>query len=153
YVISERGGRTLSYLKWSTHHSYQNSSDPATRTTLIAIAKNPAKQSPMYACLLRGPNKLEMADLPVPQIKPGEVLVNFHAGGICGTDLEKIQGGYGPGGILGHEVSGVVGAVGNEVKGVKLGDRVVPHHHVPCFNCRLCELGDFTMCHFFRATN
>src|SRR5215467_932349 len=109
--------------------------------------------SQMLACLLRGPNQLEMADMPVPQVNRGQVLVNFHAGGICGTDLEKIQGGYGPGGILGHEISGVVEAVGKEVRTVKPGDRVVPHHHVPCYNCRLCERGDFTMCSFFKATN
>ncbi len=107
----------------------------------------------MQACLLREGNRLELANVPTPSTKRGEVLVRLKSGGICGTDLEKIQGGYGPGGILGHEVSGVVEAVGEGVEGIRIGDRVVPHHHVPCYACRLCQRGDFTMCDFFRTTN
>jgi len=77
----------------------------------------------------------------------------MRAGGICGTDLEKIHGGYGPGGILGHEVSGVIEEIGEEVTGLTRGDRVVAHHHVPCHRCYYCQRGDHTMCDSFRSTN
>ncbi len=107
----------------------------------------------MHACLLGNSNQVNLATVPEPVVKRGEVLVRFKAGGICGTDLEKIQGGYGPGGILGHEVSGIVEAVGQGVKKIQAGDSVVPHHHVPCYVCRLCQSGDFTMCEFFKTTN
>ena len=107
----------------------------------------------MHACLLQGPGKVILADIQLPSPKQGEVLVRFKAGGICGTDLEKIQGGYGPGGILGHEVSGIVEQVGNGVDRVGPGERVVPHHHVPCYNCSLCTRGDYTMCDMFKRTN
>jgi len=107
----------------------------------------------MHACLLGNSNQVDLATVPEPVVKRGEVLVRFKAGGICGTDLEKIQGGYGPGGILGHEVSGIVEAVGQGVKTIQAGDRVVPHHHVPCYACMLCQRGDFTMCEFFKTTN
>ncbi len=107
----------------------------------------------MHACLLKEGYRLELANVPTPSARRGEVLVQFKSGGVCGTDLEKIQGGYGPGGILGHEVSGVVEAVGEGVERTRVGDRVVPHHHVPCYACRFCQVGDFTMCDSFRTTN
>jgi len=107
----------------------------------------------MLACLLKGPGKVVLEDVPTPIPALGDVLVRLRAGGICGTDLEKIHGGYGPRVLLGHEVSGVVEQVGEEVKLLKPGDRVVAHHHVPCYNCYYCQHGDYTMCDSFKATN
>lgn len=107
----------------------------------------------MLACLLKGPGKVALEDVPIPKPALGEVLVRMRAGGICGTDLEKIHGGYGPGGILGHEVSGVIEHVGEGVRDLQRGDRVVVHHHVPCYNCYYCQHGDYTMCDSFKATN
>jgi L-iditol 2-dehydrogenase len=107
----------------------------------------------MLACLLKGPGKVVLEDVPVPTLRKGEVLVRFRAGGICGTDIEKIHGGYGPGGILGHEVSGTVEKVSRGVDNMAPGDRVVAHHHVPCYKCDLCKRGSYTMCESFRATN
>ena len=107
----------------------------------------------MLACLLKGPGKVALEDVPIPKPALGEVLVRMRAGGICGTDLEKIHGGYGPGGILGHEVSGVIEHVGEGVRDLQRGDRVVAHHHVPCYSCYYCQHGDYTMCDSFKATN
>ena len=107
----------------------------------------------MLACLLKGPGKAVLEDVPVPKLGHGSVLIRLRAGGICGTDLEKIHGGFGPGGVLGHEVSGTVEQVGKGVANLKPGDRVVAHHHVPCYNCHYCQHGDYTMCDSFKATN
>ncbi len=107
----------------------------------------------MLACLLKSAGKVDLEDVPVPKVGHGGVLIRFKAGGICGTDLEKIRGGYGPGGVLGHEVSGVVEQVGEGVQGLVRGDRVVPHHHVPCYSCYLCQRGDYTVCDSFKKTN
>ncbi len=107
----------------------------------------------MQACLLKEPGRVLLEDVATPALHQGEVLVRLQASGICGTDLEKIQGGYGPGGILGHEVSGTVEKTAEGVKGLQQGDRVVAHHHVPCYNCYLCKRGDYTMCDKFKKTN
>ena len=80
-------------------------------------------------------------------------MIKLAAAGICGTDIEKVHGAYGPGGILGHEVSGTIASVGEGVTDLKESDRVIAHHHVPCYNCEYCQHGDYTMCDFFRKTN
>src|SRR5438445_11176095 len=72
---------------------------------------------------------------------------------MCGPDVEKLDGGLGLGGILGHEVSGTVERLGESVEEFSKGDRVVAHHHVPCYNCHYCSRGDYTMCDFFKKTN
>jgi len=107
----------------------------------------------MLACLITGQGQAEITDVPIPGLQRGEVLVKLAAAGICGTDIEKVHGAYGPGGVLGHEVSGTIANVGDEVVGLKRKDRVIAHHHVPCYNCHYCQQGDHTMCDLFRKTN
>jgi L-iditol 2-dehydrogenase len=107
----------------------------------------------MLACFLDAPRKVAVRDVPVPNLAPGDILVRMEASGICGTDLEKIEGQLGPGGILGHEVSGTIERVAKDVTRYKPGDRVVAHHHVPCYQCVDCSRGDFTLCTEFKKTN
>jgi len=107
----------------------------------------------MLACLINGQGHAEITDVPVPRLRPGEVLVKLAAAGICGTDIERVQGAYGPGGILGHEVSGTIASVGDQVTDLRESDRVIAHHHVPCYECHYCRQGDHTMCDLFRKTN
>src|SRR5260370_27791236 len=107
----------------------------------------------MLACFLDAPKKVTIKDVPVPNLTHGDIMVRMEASGICGTDLEKIEGQLGPGGILGHEVSGTIEKVANDVTGYKPGDRVVAHHHVPCYQCIDCSRGDFTLCNEFKKTN
>ena len=107
----------------------------------------------MLACLLRGPGKAVLQDVPIPKLGEKDVLVRLEVAGICGTDVEKLDGGLGPGGILGHEVSGSIERLGESVEEFSKGDRVVAHDHVPCYNCHYCGRGDYTMCDFFKKTN
>jgi L-iditol 2-dehydrogenase len=107
----------------------------------------------MLACFLDAPNKVEVRDVPVPKLAPGDILVRMEASGVCGTDLEKIEGQLGPGGVLGHEVSGTIERVGDGITGHKPGDRVIAHHHVPCYRCADCSNGNFTLCNEFKKTN
>jgi L-iditol 2-dehydrogenase len=107
----------------------------------------------MLACFLDAPKKVRVRDVPIPNLAPGDILVRMEASGICGTDLEKIEGQLGPGGILGHEVSGIIEKVANDVTRYKPGDRVVAHHHVSCYQCPDCSRGDFTLCSEFKKTN
>ena len=107
----------------------------------------------MLACLINGQGDAEIKEVPVPKIQPGEVLIKLASSGICGTDIEKVHGAYGPGGILGHEVSGTIESLGNGVTDLRKSDRVIAHHHVPCYSCHYCQRGDHTMCGLFRKTN
>lgn len=105
----------------------------------------------MKVCVI-GPGKAVMEEQPVPVPGKSEVLISMRACGICGTDLEKLAGNYSST-ILGHEAVGVVEAVGTEVSGVSQGDRVFPHHHVPCYECHFCRNGSETMCPHFSRSN
>jgi L-iditol 2-dehydrogenase len=98
--------------------------------------------------------KVELAEVDVPLPGPGELLVQMKACGLCGTDLEKIRGEYTASmPVLGHEAAGVVSALGEGVAGFREGDRVFPHHHVPCYECYVCRAGDETMCDMYRKSN
>ena len=54
--------------------------------------------------------------------------------------------------MLGHELSGEVSRVGDEVTAIAVGDRVVVHHHAPCGECRRCRRGHETLCDRFKTT-
>jgi len=101
----------------------------------------------MRAGVYRGKGRVVVEDVPVPQIGPGEVLFRVAACGICGTDIKKIQHGFGhPPQILGHELAGTVVKVGAGVTRFKPGDRVVSFHHIPCGNCFYCERELYSQC-------
>ena len=101
-----------------------------------------------------GGPKVELAEMDVPVPGRGELVVKMEACGLCGTDLEKMRGEYTASmPILGHEAAGVISAVGDGVTSFKEGDRVFPHHHVPCYECYFCKAGDDTMCDMYRKSN
>ncbi len=113
----------------------------------------------MKSVLLRRPPgssgfRAEVLDVPVPPLRAGELLVEMKACGLCGTDIEKTLGQYTASmPVLGHEAVGVVAAVGDGVEGLKVGDRIFPHHHVPCLGCYYCRRGGETMCPEYRKSN
>jgi L-iditol 2-dehydrogenase len=93
-------------------------------------------------------------DTVVPSLGPGDILVRMQSCGICGSDVEKVFGKYGqPSMRLGHEPSGIIIDVGNDVKNFKKGDRVFTHHHVPCYECHFCTHGNETMCKKYYESN
>jgi len=66
----------------------------------------------MKAAVFRGIGEIEIADVPLPEPGPGEVLVQVHYCGVCGTDIEAYQTGmYEPGLVIGHEFAGEIVAV------------------------------------------
>jgi D-arabinose 1-dehydrogenase-like Zn-dependent alcohol dehydrogenase len=92
---------------------------------------------------------LVIRDVPLPSLERDEVLVQTHSCGICGTDLHILEGhGYVPHlpHILGHEPSGLVSAVGAEVQGLRIGDRVVPNLFFTCNECYYCRVGRHQQC-------
>jgi L-iditol 2-dehydrogenase len=96
---------------------------------------------------------IQLEEMPVPQIGPGEVLMRVEASGICGTDLLEWYRLHKAPLVLGHEVAGVVAAVGEGVEKYKEGDRICAAHHVPCNTCHYCLSGHHTVCDTLRQTN
>jgi propanol-preferring alcohol dehydrogenase len=94
---------------------------------------------------------LEIREIPVPEVTPGQILVRVEACGVCHTDLHAAEGDWPvkprPPFIPGHEGVGIVAAVGRDVRWVKEGDRVgVPWLHSACGRCRYCLTGWETLC-------
>jgi len=94
---------------------------------------------------------LEIEQVPVPDVPPGQILVKVEASGVCHTDLHAANGDWPVKPRLpfipGHEGVGFVAAVGAGVKGVKEGDRVgVPWLHTACGHCEHCITGWETLC-------
>jgi propanol-preferring alcohol dehydrogenase len=105
----------------------------------------------MRAMVLRGPGSmLVLAEVPVPVPGPGQVQVEVHACGVCRTDLHILDGeicGIRSPVIPGHEIVGVVSAVGSEVRTLHVGDRVgIPWLGGTCGSCRYCLGGRENLC-------
>lgn len=103
----------------------------------------------MKALMLKAINKLELADLPVPEIRPDELLIRTGATTICTSDINDIR--ENPFGIelpvvIGHEGAGTVTAVGEKVNGFRVGQRVATHPVHPCGNCQPCREGLSHLC-------
>lgn len=97
----------------------------------------------------KGPGNMELRETPVPEPRPDEVLLEVKAAGICGTDIHirHDQYPYWPPVIMGHEFSGVIVAVGSQVKDYQIGDRVVGEPHTKaCGRCELCRTGNIQLC-------
>lgn len=108
----------------------------------------------MKTASVKEPSIITVNETENPSLESGDILVQMHACGICGSDLEKVFGQYGqPSMRLGHEPSGVVVDVGSDVTEFKKGDRVFTHHHVPCYDCHFCNHGNETMCKKYSETN
>ncbi len=87
---------------------------------------------------------VRLNEVPIPNIKAGEVLVEVLASGICGTDvMEWYRIKKGPR-ILGHEIAGRI--VESKSKIYRKGQRVFVSHHVPCDRCKYCLAGNHTAC-------
>ncbi len=89
----------------------------------------------------------------LPQIGPGELLMAVHASGICGSDVMEWYRRPRAPTVLGHEVAGIVVAIGDGVPEFGVGDRIVATHHVPCLVCRYCLSGRETACEMLRQTS
>jgi L-iditol 2-dehydrogenase len=105
----------------------------------------------MQAAVYHGPNDVRVETVPVPAIGSGEVLIQVHSCGICGTDLKKIHtGSHSAPRIFGHETVGTIAAVGTGVKSFAVGDRVVVFHHIPCGGCYYCRKKTFAQCPVYK---
>ncbi len=96
----------------------------------------------------KGPGNLELREVEKPVPTKNEVLVDIAAAGLCGTDLhiKHDQTHYTTPVILGHEYSGVVEVVGEDVKDIRVGDKVVSPATAYCGQCFQCKTGHMNRC-------
>ncbi len=92
---------------------------------------------------------LQMQEVPLPSVGQTDVLVRVKAAGICHSDVHY-RAGVSPVRplplTLGHEIAGVVEAVGSQVACPAVGDRVCLHYLVTCGDCHYCRVGYEQFC-------
>jgi L-iditol 2-dehydrogenase len=102
----------------------------------------------MRAAVLAAPGRIEVAQIPVPEPGPGEVLVRVRACGICGSDLHFYRGELParPGNPIGHEFAGEIERLGPAVEGWSAGQRVAVEPVWVCRDCEYCRRGEPQLC-------
>lgn len=103
----------------------------------------------MRAIVFAEPGTFSLVEVPDPVPGPREVLVRVEAVGICGTDIHVLDGEFEPTRfpiIPGHETSGIVEAVGDQVSEFVPGDRVSVDPTLTCRECSYCSVGRFNLC-------
>jgi L-iditol 2-dehydrogenase len=99
--------------------------------------------------LAPGEERLELRDVAEPRLRPGHVVLDVAAAGICGTDLHIMKDEYrsDPPVTLGHEVAGTIRAIGEGVSGWRVGQRVVTETYFSvCGRCEHCRTGRPNLC-------
>jgi L-iditol 2-dehydrogenase len=128
-----------------------HASDMATQTTNAELRTKSSIPATMRAVVYRGINDLRLETVPVPHIGPGELLVKIATCGVCGTDLKKIHtGSHSAPRIFGHEMAGIIVAVGEGVTKFAVGERVMVFHHIPCGKCYYCRKHTFAQCSTYK---
>ena len=100
----------------------------------------------MKAFVVHAPRQSSIEDVPEPQAKPGEVVIDVLRAGVCGTDVEFFDGDMAYLGTgeakypmrLGHEWCGIVSAIGANVDEKWLGKRVTGDTMLGCQQCKRC---------------
>ncbi len=105
----------------------------------------------MTAAVLYGKEDVQIETVDVPEIGRGDVLVRVRAALTCGTDVKVFRRGYHarmivPPALFGHELGGDIVAMGKDVRGFKMGQRVVAANSAPCGNCFYCQHNQENLC-------
>ncbi len=108
----------------------------------------------MKQAVITSPRKVEFREVPVPELKAGDVLVRIMKMGICGSDVHVYCGNHPYVSypvVQGHEVSGVVERVGEKVDSLRVNDRVTIQPQVVCGECYQCAHGKYHICDNLRV--
>jgi L-iditol 2-dehydrogenase len=103
----------------------------------------------MKSLVLEKYNEFLLRETEVPEVKSGWVLIKVEACGICGSDVHGMDGSTGrrqPPVIMGHEASGTISKLGENVSNWKIGDRVTFDSTISCGECFYCQRGDINLC-------
>lgn len=106
------------------------------------------------ATLIEVPKKIEVIEMPEPEISENEFLVKMHACSLCYTDVKACMHGrhfyielYGLPWVPGHEMAGEIVEIGSQVEHMSVGQRVAVAPFNPCGSCPPCKLGAYRFCH------
>src|SRR6185437_14235199 len=105
--------------------------------------------APMRAVTFQAPGEVRVEDVAEPELAaPTDAIVRVEASGVCGSDLHIYHGRVKiePGFTIGHEYVGTVTAVGEEVRDLAVGDRVLGCFQTACGHCFFCHRGLFHKC-------
>ena len=109
----------------------------------------------MRKIILDEPYKMSQIECDIPQPKSDEVRIAVKRIGICGSD-PTIYRGLHPyvtfPVVLGHEISGVIEAVGENVPKERIGERVTVIPHLVCGKCEACQTKTYNFCEELRCT-
>jgi len=103
----------------------------------------------MKAAVVTDAYQINIEERPLPEVQNDEVLVKVACAGICGSDVTLFKGAHPfrkPPIIPGHEISGTVVKVGNDVYDHQAGERVMVNHTIPCGSCRYCQADAPNVC-------
>lgn len=99
--------------------------------------------------MVTAPGKVEFQTKTLPDLGIRDVLVQVKAAAICGSDLHIFKGMHPSAALpvsIGHEASGQIIAVGEEVQKYKVGDRVTIEPIIACGKCDFCMRGEYHLC-------
>lgn len=110
----------------------------------------------MKAAVLAGPKQIEIKELPIPEVGPGEIEITISACGVCGSDIHMWNTGKGwnpelTDFVMGHEFCGVVTNPGDS--DFNVGDRVVFWANMYCGECDMCKAGQEQLCREVNGMN
>lgn len=103
----------------------------------------------MFQEVMTAPGKIEFIETAIPEIAPNEVLVEMKRIGVCGSDVHVYHGKHPYVSYpltQGHEVSGAIAAVGKDVQGLSIGQKVTIEPQVYCGECHPCRNGKYNLC-------
>lgn len=103
----------------------------------------------MIEAQITSPGHVRVQEAPPPDVGPDEVLIRVKRAGVCGTDLHILHGSYPLARYPvtpGHEFSGVIEALGENVRDLEVGARVTADPNLPCYHCVFCQSRQFNQC-------
>lgn len=110
----------------------------------------------MLAARMFGKNDIRVQEVPTPTPRRGEILIKVRSAAVCGTDIRMITNGVAgideehPR-ILGHEIAGIIEALGENVSGYSVGQRVAIAPNMGCGICEPCIRGNGHLCPDYKA--
>jgi L-iditol 2-dehydrogenase len=107
----------------------------------------------MLVAVYHNNSDVRVKEVPKPEIGADEILLKVMASGICGTDVVEWYRLPKAPRVLGHEATGIIDEVGENVTEYKVGDRIFVSHHVPCNKCHYCQRDAHTACETLHTTN
>ena len=112
----------------------------------------------MKAIQYYGPQNIKYEDVSIKPPESGEIVIKIMSALTCGTDVKTYRRGHPvliksiPSGF-GHEFAGIVDRIADDVKNVKVGDRVVAANSAPCGHCFFCKKEEYNLCENLNLLN